>query len=102
MAVTVRTLDAAKPQAAAYKLTVERGLYLRVATDGTKSWLVRYVIDGKQRQARLSKLYGQGDAFMSLADARAENARIQALARENIDFREQANAERQQREEAKC
>lgn len=102
MAVTVRTLDAAKPQAAAYKLTVERGLYLRVATDGTKSWLVRYVIDGKQRQARLSKLYGQGDAFMSLADARAENARIQALARENIDFREQANAERQQREEAKA
>ena len=52
--VTVRTLDALKPRPAVhrggsdrgYKIAVDRGLYLRVANDGVKTWLVRYVIDG--------------------------------------------------------
>ena len=102
MAVTVRTLESAKPQASAYKITVERGLYLRVAIDGTKTWLIRYVVDGKQRQARLPKLYGQGPGLMTLAQARTENARIQAMARDDIDFQEKAEIERKAQAAAKA
>ena len=93
--LTVRAIEAAKPKMKEYKLTVDRGLYLRVAPDGVKTWLVRYVVDGKQRQARLPRPYGVGEACMSLADAVAENARIQSLARAGVDFQEQALAERE-------
>ncbi len=79
--MTVRGLDALKPKAKSYKVTVDRDLYLRVATDGTKTWLVRYSVHGKQRQARLPRTYSSNNdpAYMSLAQALAENARIQAM-----------------------
>ena len=93
--LTVRTIEAAKPRDREYKLTADRGLYLRVATDGTKTWLVRFVVDGRQRQVTLPKPYGaSGESSMSLAEATAENARIQALARAGVDFREKEAAER--------
>lgn len=88
--LTVRAIDAAKPRAKWYTLTVDRGLYLRVSPFGEKVWVVRYVVHSKQVQARLPKCYGQtGDSFMTLAQAGAENARIQALARDGIDFQQQ-------------
>jgi len=88
---TVRGLESLKPKVTGYQVTVDRGLYLRVAVDGTKSWIVRYRVGGKQFQARLPRSYGSGgDAgHMSLAQAVTENARIQGLARDGIDFREQ-------------
>lgn len=92
--LTVRALDAAKPKDRPYKLTVDTGLYIRVATNGEKRWLVKYVIDGKQREMRLPAPYGNGDGFMSLAQAVAENARIQALARDAIDVQVQKEQER--------
>lgn len=88
--LTVRALDAAKPRDKEYKLTVDRGLYLRVAPDGVKTWLVRYSIDHRQRQMRLPKPYGPGDSCLSLAEARNENAKIQALARNGVDPQEEA------------
>lgn len=85
--LTVRTIEAAKAKDVDYKLRADRGLYLRVATTGTKSWIVRYVVGGKQLQVRLPRDYGNGgDSYMSLAEARAENARIQARARDGVDF----------------
>lgn len=84
-AITVKALDAARPRKTEYKLTVERGLYLRVAPDGVKTWLVRYSVGGRQRQLRLPEPYGFGNGFLPLADARAENARLQALARSGVD-----------------
>lgn len=94
--LTVRAIEAAKPKAKWYSITVDRDLYLRVSPFGEKVWLVRYVIDGKQIQARLPKPYGNGgESFMTLAEAGAENARIQALARDGIDFQQQrAEADR--------
>ena len=87
--LTVRAIEAAKPKLNGYKLTVDRGLYLRVAPSGEKVWLVRYVIDGKQIQVRLPRPYGSsGEGFMSMAEAGAENARIQALARDGIDVQQ--------------
>ena len=73
--LTVKAIEAAKPNAAEYKLTVERALYLRVAPSGVKTWVVRYVVNGKQRQARLPQPYGaSGDGFMSLANDRRSSA----------------------------
>lgn len=83
--LTVRALDAAKPKAKPYKLTADKGLYLRVATDGEKRWLVKYTVDGKQREARLKALR-QRCRPHALAEAVAENVRIQSMAREGLDF----------------
>jgi len=85
--LTVRGIEALRPKAVEYKVIVDRGLHLRIAPDGRKTWHVRYVVDGKQIQARLPLPYGSsGEGFMSLADAVSENGRIQALARDNVDF----------------
>lgn len=98
--LTVKTIDAAKPQDKAYKLTVDTGLYIRVATSGKKRWIVKYVIDGKQREARLPTPYGNGKGYMSLAQATAENARIQSLARDGVDFQVEKAQARKQAEQA--
>jgi integrase len=99
--LTVRGLEALKPTNQEYKVTVDRGLYLRVAKDGVKSWVVRYVVAGHQIQVRLPRPYGSSgeEGFMSLAQALAENARIQALARDGIDFQiQRAEADRKKAE----
>ncbi|RYH59603.1 MAG: site-specific integrase [Alcaligenaceae bacterium] len=91
--LTVRAIESAKPRSAPYKLTVDTGLYIRVPLSGDKRWIVKYVVAGKQREARLPKPYGANAVgAMSLADAIAENQRIQSLARAGVDFQEQASA----------
>ena len=86
--LTVRGIENAKPKDKAYKLIDGDGLQLRVATDGTKTWLVRYMISGSERQYRLPKLYRDvgGGGFYSLQDAREEASKIRALARQGIDY----------------
>jgi integrase len=89
--ITIKALEAAtKPRSEEWKFTVEKNLYVRVAPDGVRTWLVRYVIDSKQKQARLPKPYGTGPGCMTLADAVSENQRIQSLARAGVDFQQQA------------
>jgi integrase len=102
--LTVRGIEALKARKKGYKVTVDRDLYLRVSTDGTKTWLVRYVVDGRQKQATLPRRYSSdGDAaHMSLAQAIAENTRIQALARDGIDFQIQRVEAEQERAAAKA
>ncbi len=101
--VTVRELTAAKAKDKPYKITVERGLYIRVATNGEKRWLVKYVVDGKQKEGRLPQPFGiNGDGYLSLADAIAENAYIQSLARKNIDYQVLEKDEREKKEQAKA
>lgn len=88
--LTIREIEAAKPSSKEYKITVDRGLYIRVATNGVRTWLVRYVVGGEQKQYTLPKPYGSnGDGFMSLVEAKALNASIQALAKTGIDYKEQ-------------
>jgi integrase len=86
--LTVRGIENAKPKDKPYKLMDGEGLQLRVATDGTKTWLVRYVISGVERQYRLPKNYrDSGTAgFCSLQEARNESSKIRAFAREGIDY----------------
>lgn len=98
--LTVRELVSAKAKDKPYKLTVDKGLYLRVATNGEKRWLVKYTTDGKQKEVRLAP-YGSGEGFMTLAQAVAENGRIQALASQGTDFK-QLEEQKKAREQAKA
>jgi hypothetical protein len=60
--LTVRAIDAHKPRAQAYKLTLDRGLQLRIAPDGVRTLLVRYTVKGSEveRQYRLSQETAKG------------------------------------------
>ncbi|MBE0548722.1 MAG: integrase family protein [Rubrivivax sp.] len=92
--LTVRAIDAHKPRAQAYKLTLDRGLQLRIAPDGARTLLVRYTVKGSEveRQYRLSQEYGEGPGQLKLAAACAEAARIRALARDGVDWPAQEEA----------
>lgn len=87
--ITVKSIEAAKPKDKPYQLVADQGLYLNVPRTGIKTWSVRYRIDGKQQYAVLPLPYGNGKGKMSLAEACIENARIQGLARQGIDFKTQ-------------
>jgi integrase len=69
MSLTVRQVEAAKPKDRPYKLADGQGLYLFVATTGSKSWRANYTADGKQK----TRTYGQYPA-LGLADARKAHA----------------------------
>jgi hypothetical protein len=92
--LTVRAIDAHKPRAQPYKLTLDRGLQLRIAPDGARTLLVRYTVKGSdvERQHRLPQEYGEGPGQMKLAAACAEAARIRALARDGVDWSAQEEA----------
>lgn len=92
--LTVRAIDAHKPAVSPYKLTLDRGLQLRIAPDGTRTLLVRYTVKGsdRERQYRLPQQLGEGPGQIRLAAACAEAARIRALAREGVDWPSQETA----------
>lgn len=102
--LTVRGIENAKPKDKPYKLMDGDGLQLRIATDGDKTWLVRYAIGGTERQYRLAKRYRDsgGAGFFSLQDARNEASMIRSLAREGVDYQvkleQDQEAERQMRQ----
>jgi hypothetical protein len=92
--LTVRAIDAHKPKAEPYKVSLDRGLQLRIAPDGRRTLLVRYTVKGTngERQHRLSQEYGEGPGQIRLAAACAEAARIRALARDGVDWVAQEEA----------
>ncbi|WP_183025158.1 integrase family protein [Variovorax sp. UMC13] len=92
--LSVKAIEAHKPAATAYKLTLDRGLQMRIAPDGARTLLVRYTVQGTtaERQYRLPQTYGDAPGQLKLAAARAEAHRIRALAREGIDWPAQEEA----------
>ena len=99
--LTFRAIEAAKPKEKPYKLSVDTGLFIRIGKDGEKRWLVKYTVNGKQRDAWLPAPFGNGEGLMSLAEAIAENARIRALSRSGIDFKVEAEKAKIEEENAK-
>ncbi|MBN8750329.1 MAG: integrase [Bordetella sp. SCN 67-23] len=87
-ALTTRAVEAHKPQAKPYKITLDRGVQLRIAPDGLRTVLVRYTVKGTddERQYTLPQEYGDGPGQIKLADACAEGQRIRALARAGTDW----------------
>ena len=92
--LTVRAIETHKAKAKPYKLTLDRGLQLRIAPDGVRTLLVRYSVKGSdvERQYRLPQEYGAGPGQIKLATACAEAARIRALARDGVDWPAQEEA----------
>ena len=86
--LTWRAVEAHRPKAEAYKLTLDRGLQLRIAPDGKRTLLVRYTVKGSdnERQYRLPQEYGDAPGQLKLAAACAEAGRIRALARQGVDW----------------
>ena len=88
--LTVKQIENAKPKDKPYKLMDGDGLQLRIAVDGIKTWLVRYMFDGKERQYRLPELYGDGDGRIGLKEAREEATHVRALARKGtVQYQQQ-------------
>ncbi|VWC73279.1 Prophage integrase IntS [Burkholderia aenigmatica] len=75
-ALTVRQIEAAKATGKLCFLSDGRGLFLRIGPDGTKTWLGRVSINGKQRDKPLGKAWGRTmtDGQLSLEGARVAAA----------------------------
>ncbi|MBN3783626.1 tyrosine-type recombinase/integrase [Burkholderia sp. Ac-20345] len=95
--LTVKQIEAAKATGKLYFLSDGRGLFLRIGPDGSKTWLVRVSINGKQRDKPLGKAWGRTmtDERLSLEDARAAAATIRSQARDGVDYLEAEKRERQ-------
>src|SRR5580765_3355055 len=86
--LTWRAIEAYRPKAEPYKVTLDRGLQLRIAPDGKRTLLVRYTVKGSntERQYRLPQEYGDAPGQIKLSAACAEAGRIGALARQGVDW----------------
>src|SRR4249920_2777807 len=71
--LTVRAVEALKPRSDAYKVTVDRGLYLRVAPDGLH-WA-----DGKLRSARVVGMHGDHVAIQDEGYSKAFKVHYAAI-----------------------
>ncbi|RQS88558.1 DUF4102 domain-containing protein [Burkholderia contaminans] len=82
-ALTVRQIEAAKATGKLYFLSDGRGLFLCIGPDGSKTWLVRVSINGKQHDKPLGKAWGRimTEGRLSLEEARAAAATIRSYAR---------------------
>jgi Arm DNA-binding domain len=80
--MTVRAVEAFRPKTEPYKITLDRGLQLRIAPDGKRTLLVRYTVKGSdtERQYRLRQEYGDAPRQLKLSAACVEAGRIRALA----------------------
>ena len=75
-----RTVEAAKPRAAAYRLSDGGGLLLIVKPSGAKLWMARITVDGKRRDMGLG-----GYPAVSLREAREKAAAARKKATEGLD-----------------
>jgi integrase len=93
---TVQGIQALKAATKYKKYLVVDGLFVGVAIDGRKTWVVRYSIKGKQKEYRLPKSFAlkSDAAHMSLTDAKHLAAEIRALARQGLDYQTKVEKER--------
>jgi hypothetical protein len=67
------------------------GLYLQVSSSGTKSWIFRFALNGREREMELGPL-----PDVSLAEAREKASICRRLKRDGFDPIETRKAERRQ------
>jgi hypothetical protein len=84
------------------RIEIDTELKLRNDTNGTKTWVVRYRVNGERRNYRLPKQYGvtSDGGYMSLADARIEAEKSRAIARNGVDVQVSLKAEQERRQAA--
>jgi integrase len=96
--MTVQQLQALSASNKPYKRAVDTGLLVRVTPSGKKTWIVQYVVDGKQYDFPLDKPWGLSTdgGHLSLKDARTESENIRALARQGVNYRFKLELERKE------
>jgi integrase len=87
MQLTVKAIEAFKPEAEPYRMPDMRavGLALRVAPSGLKTWDLAYRVKGSAKVKRLS-LGRYGDPGAGLEEARARAAALTGAARQGLDL----------------
>lgn len=80
MALSDAALRALKPAAKVQKISDGGGLFVEVATTGSKLWRLAYRFEGKQKLLALGSY-----PLISLADARAERDKAKRLLRDGVD-----------------
>jgi integrase len=96
--LTVKEIENAKASDKPYVLSDGQGLRLRVATNGVKTWLVRYMYKGKEKQYRLPENYGNTKGCIGLKEAREQSTNIRSLARKGTDIQVKLEEEREAEE----
>jgi len=71
MSITDIAAKSAKPREKSYRIHDERGLYLRIDPNGSKYWIVRYWVDGREHQKSLGPY-----PVLSLREAREKRDAI--------------------------
>lgn len=102
--LTVKQVEAAKhpgtpPGAKPRPVTLPdgEGLFLQITPGGSKSWLLRYTLAGRTREAGLGS-YGEAPEGLTLAAARDRAAELRAQRDAGIDPVEARKAQRRQAE----
>jgi integrase len=80
MALTDVAIKNAKPRSKTYRLYDEKGLYLEIATNGSKRWRLKYRFNGKEQRLSLGT-YPE----VSLKEARIKRDELRKLIASNID-----------------
>lgn len=94
--MTVQAIQALKAGSSYEKVKVSSGLYIGVATDGEKTFFVRYSVkDGPRPEYRLPKPFGvrASPGTTTLIEAKAKAAEIIALGRQGINYQKMLEAE---------
>lgn len=89
MPLTARQIDTAKPKDKSYKLADSGGLFLSVSVTGSKSWRMKYRINGKEKLLTIG-LY----PAITLADARKAREAAKELLAKGIDPSQKKKSDR--------
>jgi|TARA_R110001583_G_scaffold52359_7_gene162735 hypothetical protein len=96
MALTIRQINATKPGTKIITLSDGMGLELRISTNGSRGWRLRYTRpNGKRNMISLGQ-YPE----VSLAEAREKRTDMRRLISQGIDPVEQKQSDRQQQQSA--
>ena len=85
MGLTNTTAKNAKPKSKPYKLSDSGGLYLYVHPSGSKTWRLKYRLDGKERVLTIGKYSPNADIGYSLAKARITRDQAKELLATGVD-----------------
>jgi integrase len=91
-----RTVDAAKPREATYRLSDGGGLLLEVRPSGARAWLCRVTVDGKRRDIGLG-----GYPLVTLKEAREKALAVRKQAYDGLDPVAERDRVKREREAAR-
>lgn len=94
---TIRALKAPSEGQVDYFDKSDRGLHMRVSSGGTKTFMLKYVVDGRQRKARLGRY-----PDLPLANAREKASNWRRMAADGIDPAVERDLAREERQRARA